>query len=96
MHREQPLDNHALEKSGQERPKGLKSWSEMAPRGVGFERERAGKPGPFREALNMEKKVRGLAGGAVGIRTHNGASVRPAMEWLTRANVRNGMIRSST
>jgi hypothetical protein len=57
QHRERPLDNHALEKSGQERPEGPKSCSEMAPLAVDFERKCARKPGPFREALTVEKKL---------------------------------------
>jgi hypothetical protein len=55
QHRERPLDNHALDKSGQERAEGLKSGSEMAPLGVGFERKCADKSGPFRETLTVEK-----------------------------------------
>jgi hypothetical protein len=40
-HREAPLDNHAPEKSGQERPEEAKSCSEIEWFGVGFERKGA-------------------------------------------------------
>jgi hypothetical protein len=63
MHRKPPLDNQAPEKSGQERPEGVKSCSEIAPLGVGFWRERAGNPGPFSRGANRGEKVSGLAGG---------------------------------
>ena len=59
MHRKPPLDNQALEKSGQERPVGVKSCSEIAPLGVGFWRNVPVIRGLFREALTVEKKLAG-------------------------------------
>lgn len=56
VHRGPPLDNHAPEKCGQERPQAPESCSEMALFGVGSERKGAGKLGPSCEALTMEKK----------------------------------------
>jgi hypothetical protein len=49
-HREPPLDNHAPEKSGQERPEEPKSCSEIESLGVGFERKRARNSGFFSSA----------------------------------------------
>src|SRR5260370_754975 len=56
MHREPPLDNHAPEKFGKERPKGSNSCSESESLGVGFETKCAGNSAGFSRAQAPEEK----------------------------------------